>query len=167
MARCKCRICGAQLNTSTAYKLAGSNGKNAYYCSLEEYQTEENRKYKAQADKDKAYRLVCEILGENDVINSALWKEWAEWGKVATDEKIAMYLAENKDYLVRVMSNINGTSYGRIRYLSAIIKNNITDFKEQEVEEPKIVQIDMTMYNTTPLVPKQRRRSLASLEDEI
>lgn len=163
----KCRICGATLSTDTAYKLIGPNGKNAYYCSLEEYEAEENRKKKVQADKDRVYRLVCELLGTTDVINSALWKEWAEWGKVADDEKIAAYLQQNRDYLTRVMTRATGTAYGRIRYLSAVIKNNITDFKEQKAEEPKVVQIDMTMYDTTPLVPKRKRRSLASLEDEV
>lgn len=164
----KCRICGATLSTDTAYKLTGPNGKNAYYCSFEEYEAEEIRKQKAQADKDKVYKLICELLGATDIINSCLFKEWVEWNKVADDERIACYLQQNKDYLTRIMTKANGTAYGRIRYLSAVIKNNITNFKEQKANiqvKPKII-IDETIYEA-PLHSLNKRRSLVDLEDEI
>ena len=34
--RAKCKICGTALDTKVAYKVV-TNGKNAYYCSEEEY----------------------------------------------------------------------------------------------------------------------------------
>jgi YHS domain-containing protein len=53
MARCKCKICGTQLNTTEAYKITDKNGKNRYYCSATEYEAEEARKKKVAEDKDK------------------------------------------------------------------------------------------------------------------
>lgn len=164
----KCRICGAQLNTDTAYKVAGKPTK--YYCSESEYKAEEERKTKAAEDKDKVYRLICDIMGVPEIINSALFKEWVEWNKVADNEKIARYLEDNKDYLTTVISRIENKIYNRIRYLSAILKNSLGDYKVKVVNEtvkaqPKVV-IDETVYET-PTRSLNKRRSLADLEDEL
>ena len=165
----KCKICGAQLNTDTAFKVEGKPVK--YYCSKEEYEAEEERKRKAAEDKDRVYRLICDIMGEQEIINSALWKEVQVWHQVSDDEKIAKYLEENKDYLTSVLSRVTSSEYARIRYLSAVVKNSIKDFKPRVVEEikiqPKITTIDETMYDTIPTTTRKRRRSLDDLEDEI
>ena len=76
MAKAKCKICGTELDTKTAYKVADKNGKNKYFCSASEFEAEENRKKKAQEDKDRVYRLICDIMGEKEIINTALFKEW-------------------------------------------------------------------------------------------
>ena len=82
MAKAKCKICGAALNTSTAYKITDKNGKPKYFCSQSEFEAEEKRKKKAAEDKDRVYRLICDIMGEADIISTALYKEWAIWNKV-------------------------------------------------------------------------------------
>ena len=46
MARCKCKICGTQLNTTEAYKIIDKNGNNKYYCSASEFEAEEAQKQK-------------------------------------------------------------------------------------------------------------------------
>ena len=46
--RAKCRICGRQLDTNTAYKITDKNGKNKYFCSQSEYEAEEARKIKKE-----------------------------------------------------------------------------------------------------------------------
>ena len=167
MARCKCKICGTQLNTTEAYKITDKNGKNKYYCSTTEYETEEARKKKAAEDKDRVYRLICDIMGEKDIINTILFKEWQIWLKVADNEKIERYLEENKKYLTLVISRLENKIYNRIRYLSAILKNNLDKYKPKvdEIEKPKVI-IDETIYNTSTH-SINRRRSLADLEDDI
>lgn len=169
MARAKCRICGRQLDTNTAYKVVDKNGKNKYYCSQSEYEAEEARKKKVKEDKDKVYRLICDIMGEKEIINSILWKEWTIWNKVADNEKIGKYLEENRDYLSSVIGRLTSSEFARIRYLSTIIKDRIKEFVPRvEVEEtPKIqVKIDEIIYES-PTHSLNRRRSLADLEDDL
>ena len=167
--RAKCRICGRQLDTNTAYKVVDKNGKNKYYCSQDEFEAEEVRKKKAKEDKDKVYRLICNIMGEKEIISTALYKEWTVWNKVADNEKISKYLEENRDYLSSVIGRLDSSEFARIRYLSTIIKDRIKEFvpRVEEKEIPKVqVKIDETIYES-PTHSLNRRRSLADLEDDI
>lgn len=165
MAKAKCKICGSALDTNTAYKVTDKNGKNKYFCSQSEFDAEECRKKKVAENKDKVYRLICDIMGESEIISTALFKEWQVWNKVADNEKIANYLGENKDYLYSVIARLNSSEYARIRYLSAIIRDKIKAFKPkvEVVEKPKVV-VEETMY-TAPAQSLNKRRSLAELED--
>ena len=172
MARCKCKICGTQLNTTEAYKVTDKNGKNRYYCSTSEFEAEEVRKKKVAEDKDKVYRLICDILGEKEVLNTALWKEKTIWNKAFSDEIIAKYLQENQDYLTLAVSRLSGTEYARIRYVSAVLKNSLRDWKPKvEVEEnvklnlePSIA-IDQTFeIYTGPTNTNNARRSFDDME---
>ena len=169
MARAKCRICGRQLDTNTSYKVIDKNGKNRYFCNQSEFEAEESRKKKAKEDKDKVYRLICDIMDEKEIINSILWKEWAVWNKVADNEKIGKYLEENRDYLSSIIGRLGSSEFARIRYLSTIIKDKIKEFVPRvEVEEtPKTqVKIDEIIYES-PTHSLNRRRSLADLEDDL
>ena len=169
--KAKCRICGTELNTDTAYKIisydTNNTPKTAYYCSKEEYEKDEAEKKKAAEDKDKVYRAICEIMGKKEIINTALWKEKLEWNKAFADEVIAQYLSENKDYLTSVISRLEDKEYNRIRYLSAVLKNQLGDFKqkvvEQETNRPK-VKVDNAFFEPIP-TNNNKRRSLADLED--
>lgn len=174
MARAKCKICGTPLNTNDAHLVttydANNQPKKSYYCSQKEYETDQEKKKKAAEDKDKAYRLICEIINRKEIINTALWKEWKIWNSVASDELLGQYLEENKDYLISVIARIDNVEFNRIRYLSAILKNKLGDFKPKakEVPKPKI-QVEETVYNIPEvnISPKSKqRRSLADLEDE-
>jgi hypothetical protein len=164
MARCKCKICGTQLNTTEAYKITDKNGKNKYYCSASEFEIEEARKKKIAEDKDKVYRLICDILGEKEVLNTALWKEKALWNKAFSDEIIAKYLAEHKDYLTLAVSKLSGTEYAKIRYVSAVLKNSLRDFKPkvEVVEKPRVVVTEE--HYETKYKPKARM-ALEDLEE--
>jgi hypothetical protein len=135
-----CQICRKKIERDTAYKRVVGKA-NKYYCSETEWQQEEDKKKKAAEDKEKAYRLVCDIMGEKEIINTALYKEWQVWNKVANNEKIAKYLEENKEYLTSVMTRLGSSEYARIRYLSAIIRDKIKGFvpKVEVVEKPKVV----------------------------
>jgi YHS domain-containing protein len=120
--------------------------------------------------KNKAYYLICEIIGREEVINTLLWKEWATWNKVASNEVIGQYLEENKEYLISVIGRLDNIEYNRIKYLSAILKNKLGDYKPKAViieeEKPK-VKVDESFYETSSTVRNNKRRSLADLEDEF
>ena len=165
MAKAKCKICGSALDTNTAYKVTDKNGKNKYFCSASEFKTEEERKKKAAEDKDRVYRLICDIMGVNEVLNTALWKEKIEWNKAFSDEFIAKYLEEKKEYLSSAIARLSGSEYAKIRYISTILKNSLRDFRPKiiEAERPKVV-VEETIYEA-PTQSLNKRRSLAELED--
>lgn len=191
MPRCKCRYCQEPLMTQDAYKIT-ERKKNAYFCNEEHYQLfrddvmrkkeeEDARKLLAdqrreaereeieqrKAAKDKVYWLICDIIGRKEIINTRLWKEWAIWNKVATNEVIGNYLEENKNYLMNAISKIDNVELYRINYLSAILKNGLGDYrvKTKIVAKPQ-VKVDNTFYQPMG-TNNNRRRSLADLEDEF
>ena len=165
MAKAKCKICGSELDTKIAYKITDKNGKNKYFCSQSEFEKEEERKKKIAEDKDKVYRLICDIMGAQEIVNTALYKEWVEWSKVATNSKIAKYLEENKAYLTSAIKRLSSTEYAKIRYLSAVLKNSLKDYTPKVVEQPNpAVVVEETFYET-PAQSLNKRRSLAELED--
>lgn len=170
MAACKCKICKKSLNTNDAYCVItyDKNGKakKNFYCSEEEFNAEEARKRKAAADRSRAYRLVCEILGRDEIINTILWKEWAIWNKVASDEKIASYLEENKEYLTGVVTRLENVEFKQIRYLSAILKDKLGDYKPKvkEVEKP-MVRVETNMNDMMYEIRNTNKNKRVSLED--
>lgn len=164
MAKCKCRICGTPYDTKDAYKVVVNN-KNQYYCSQEEYEKDLAKKKKAAEDKDRVYRLICDIMNEKEIINTILFKEWAIWNKVADNEKIAQYLEENQEYLTSVIARLQSSEFAKIRYLSTIIKDKIKGFVPRvEMEEKPKVVVDETIYDA-PTHTLNKRRSLEDLED--
>ena len=145
MGACKCRWCQANITTKVAI-MEVTNGKRMFFCNeehrdkfLKKLKAEQEQKEKAEADRSKAYHLVCEIIGRKEIINGILWKEWKIWNKVADNEKIGRYLEENKDYLRDVISRLEDIEFNRIRYLSAILKNRLGDYKPKVKEVEKVV----------------------------
>lgn len=192
MRPCKCRHCQTNTNTDDAY-LVMLGKQRAYFCNEEHYnlfieekeaikqkKTEEKeatrQKKKEEHDatvqkhkeiKNNVYYLICDIIGRKEILNTILWKEWKEWNKVFSNETIASYLEENKAYLTSTISRLEDKEFNRIRYLSAILKNSLEDFKpkEKETEKPK-VKVDESFYESIPTT-QNKRRSLADLEDEF
>jgi predicted nucleotidyltransferase len=165
-------ICDTPLDTVSAYKVdiivnkktGEKELKHRYCCSEEEYLAEEIRKKKAQEDKNRAYYLICDIMGEKEIINTALCKEWQVWNKVADNAKIAKYLEENREYLSSAIARLSSSEYARIRYLSTIIRDKIKAFvpKAEVVEMPKVV---VEEHYETKYKPKTRTALLDFEED--
>lgn len=170
MAKAKCKICGAGLDTATAYKVTDKNGKNKYFCSAVEFTAEEERKKKIADDKERVYRLICNIMGEKEIISTALFKEWQVWNKVANNAKIGDYLAENKDYLTSVIARLSSSEYARIRYLSTIIRDKIKAWKPrvEVAEKPRVTTSTFELFE--PIVEKQpecKEQVLYDVEDDL
>ena len=172
----KCKICGKMLDINDAHKAILYNSKgtpsNAYYCSEEHRNQgvkENNEKVEkikeTQMVEDKVYYLICDIMGKKAITNSALFKERRVWNKITSEETIGKYLEENKDYLTNAIARLDNIEYNRIRYLSAIIKNNLGDYKPKVKEIEKVkVQVDINLYESKRQTTN-KRRSLADLED--
>ena len=167
--KAKCRACGESLDTTTAFKLiehdTNNKAKTSYYCSREEYLDDRAKKEKAVADKDKTYKLICEIIGREKIINTALWKEWKVWNEVATDEVILQYLEENKEYLTSMIGRLDNVEYNRIRYLSAILKNKLGDYKPKGKMQTVVNSIVQDEHYETKFKLKPRS-GFEDLEDD-
>lgn len=91
-------------------------------------------------EKNKVYYLICEIVGRKEIVNTLLWKEWKEWNKVATNAVIGEYLETNKRYLCDVVSRIEDKEFLKIKYLSAILKNSLGDYRSGVISYKKITE---------------------------
>lgn len=175
-----CCICKKKIEKDTAYKIrviGPISGKETIKncCSEQEWQEEEERKKKAKEDKDKVYYLICDMFGY-EIQHTKFFDEWACWNKLKSNEMIYKYIRENETYLQQVCDKPFENEYQKIRYFSAILKNNLRDFEPQaEIKEvPKVtteevtkVMIEETIYNATPSNTRNRRRGLSDLEDDI
>ena len=172
---CKCRYCQKNITTDIAH-LEHIKDKKAYFCNEEHYvkflseaaADAKNKEHSKQL-QDKFYNLMCEILGVNGITNTALWKEKTEINNVFPDEVIVAYWDENKSWITSSVSKLSGGIYGKIRYVSVILRNKLGDYKPKvivaETEKPKIV-VDNTFYETMQ-TRNNKRRSLSDLEDEL
>lgn len=139
----KCRACGKTIGRESAYMAT----KRRYYCNQQEY---------------NAYNKVFEIISEYiNINNTALYKEVLLWG---TDyAKICCFLQDNKDRLTYAMSKGFNSEYAKIRYFSAIIKNNINDYQPPK---PDIIKQCTDEFYENKYKPKTRRKCLADYYKE-
>lgn len=154
----KCRQCGTKIDRKTAFKVV-VGGKNAYYCNEAEYQKTLHEK----EIKTNTYDCINQIFGYK-VLNSALFKEINLLLQVYSYEHILAYLMGNKNYITKVLEKDFVSEYAKIRYFSAIIKNNIADFKMKEPEKPREIDVDMPIRNYKR---KNKRRSLEEIEQKV
>lgn len=160
MGKAKCKYCGKSIDTKVAYKVAVGK-TNRYFCNKEEYDIV----YKAQKIKNDTYDLIFEIFGRK-VTNTILYKEVNELSPVYPYERIKAYLEQNMTYLSNLMQNKSFQSeYAQIRYFTAILKNNLTDFKYEKKERINIeINIDMPEY---VFKRKSDRKPLIEFEEEV
>lgn len=169
----KCRLCGKKIDKKDAFQAPTGSGR-FYFCNEEEAKTKEEEKLKkAEANHkekkvDPVYEEVADIFGYR-IQNSVLFKEMKLWRGICNDEKILAYLQENKDYLKNTMERLDSSEYARIRYFSAILKNNLGDYK---IKTPTVnivkVETNFELYEPASSVKtKSKRRGLSSIEDEV
>lgn len=154
MTKVKCRFCGNRINKDEAIRI--KHGKsNWYYCSLEHSTS--------KSPRDIFYTDIKDIIG--DCTNTILFKEFDGIASVHTFEKMTDYLNENKSYLQDLMNKDFKSEYAKIRYLSAIFKNNLGDYHIKEKIYDK--KIELEIVEVTPKRRKTRpRRSLLCVFDE-
>jgi hypothetical protein len=149
LVKCKCH--GYKIERDTAYKI-NINGKNEYYCNEKEYLKiiEEKR------SRVESLNLINEIFGYI-VTNTILFKELTDISNIYTYKKIYYYIKENKYNLEKFMNKDFNNEYGKIKYFTTILKNNLHDIKI--IEKEIIKQIDAEIIENI-YKPKQRKKSL-------
>lgn len=140
-----------------------------------ERQIEEQKAASAarKAKRDAVYDELCDIFGY-EVQNTVLFTEWILWNKLADDEKILAYLKEHKDYIKGATARASGTEYAKIRYMSAILKNNLKDYSNSRGQRAQLPVVDDAMPKESFFVlfepvkeNKKVRKSFAELEDDL
>ena len=140
-----------------------------------ERQIEEQKAVSAarKAKRDAIYDELCDIFGY-EVQNTVLFTEWILWNKLADDEKILAYLKEHKDYIKGATARASGTEYAKIRYMSAILKNNLKDYSNSRGQRAQLPVVDDAMPKESSFVlfepvkeNKKVRKSFAELEDDL
>lgn len=167
MRQVKCRNCGTFINRDSAISVQNGKAK-LWYCNENCRQQAEEKKIavqKEQAAKDAIYKEICDIFNYK-LTNTALYKEWTIWNKVADNEKILAYLKENHDYIAGVIGRLTSSEYAKIRYLSAVLKNSLHDYNIIKQTEPEKIRVDCEVYEPT-VSCKKKRRGLSELEDEV
>ena len=82
------------------------------------------------------------------------------------DTKILAYLHEHKNYIKNKLEQLDSNEYSQIRYVSAILKNSLADYKKTARIEPEKINVDCEIYE--PIVSKKKKRKgLNALEDEV
>lgn len=165
MAACKCRQCKSKLTTAIAYK-ATVDGKAAYFCDdrcYSQYAQQIEQKAKDKLLQDKYYRLMCNILGVNGITNTAVWKEKSEINKVFSDEVIVSFLEENQDWMTKSVGRLNGGEFGKIRYVCAILRNKLGDYKPKAIDQKQTYPTDEHYETKFKL---KTRKALLELEVE-
>ena len=156
MAKVKCKCCGASIDKKVAIGIP-HNKVTWYYCANHVGQ---------KSPREKVYDIIFEIFGRQ-ILNTVIYKELDPIIKEYGAEKMIAYLEENKTYLEQCMSKNFSSEYASIRYISAIIRNNIHDFTPHKSEPiRKSVEIDFDVA-PTKYKQKQQRTGMDALLDDI
>lgn len=157
LVNCKCHI-GNKIDRDIAYKVVVNN-KNEYYCSENEY-------LKIIEEKESRKNLLEKINNVFGYVitNTVLSKELSEISKVYSYAKINLYVTENMNQLQKFMSKSFYNEYGKIKYFTTILKNNLKDY---------IVSIPVAIKQSDAEVigvkykPKSRKKSMDEYMDEV
>lgn len=153
----KCRKCGAKVDIKEAFKVVVGKA-NTYYCNEAEY----NSILAAREVKDNTFECINRIFGYT-VTNTALFKEVNALVKVYDYELILSYLEENFDFLYEVAHRDFEREYNKIRYFSAILNNNLADYRAEKIQ-PEPVKKEEAEVIESHYKRKTKRRGLDEIE---
>ena len=170
--RCKCRICGKELNTDNAYRvqIISPSGKrnNSYYCNEGEYLNDKKEKEfykKCQLEIDNILGYTC--------INNVKNKELTGLCGVGyTREQIYGCLIEYKESIIKGLdSKENMTEYQKLRYIFQVVKNNIKDMYtlphnriKDDTTEYDEAEMDVEISKEIKRVTKRKKKRTGLLD---
>lgn len=132
---------------------------NEYYCSEKIYK---------EIKEDKEYRTkVIEILESvfgRKIINTQLNKELKIISEIHTYKKIFKYIEEDKQKLINAMTKTFISEYAEIRYLAAILKNNLSDFKIVDEIKKENIETDFIPVTTNTRYKKKETKKRSMLD---
>lgn len=177
--RVVCKYCKAKVEKADALQVPGEK-YNTYYCNQECYDKANAEKKAKEIERlankqekeenkqkriDPVYEEIADIFGYR-IANSALFKEMKLWRGICDDSKILAYLQEHKIYIKNKLEQLDSNEYSRIRYVSAILKDSLADYKRTVRVEPEKINVDCEIYEQS-FSTRKKRRGLNALEDEV
>lgn len=150
----KCRICGQYIDKDKAYRVE-KNNRNMYYCSEKEYLDHKSKQAELSEQKSNMYKMIEQFIGKTT--NTALFKEVNIWLSVADCSTVCRYFKENETRIRSAMNKEFSSEYAKIRYFSAIVKNNIGNYKVPEKETVRTA--DTEIYDVK-YTKKNKRKCL-------
>ena len=174
MVECFCG-CRNKIEQSCAYKIILGGTRKVYFLNEQHYlrwQDKNSAKSNKIDEKEftPIYDVVLDICGGKFTGRTIVWKEYLTWKEVVdgNGNKVKWYLTENKRSLAETLKKKHFESdFGMIKYLSAIVKSNVAQYRSNEctVIKPK-EDINITERKTN--IPNFGvRKSLSELEDEF
>ena len=113
---------------------------------------------------------MLDICGGKFTGRTIVWKEYLTWKEVVdgNGNKVKWYLTENKRSLSDALKKKHFESdFGMIKYLSAIVKNNVSQYRSNEHMSLPPKESESQVKENTAVIPNsKRKKSLAELEDE-
>ena len=165
-----CNLCGRPINIENAYRVVEGPTKK-FYCNKEEY--EGGAAYLALRDKyENGIKDFVKFIinGKPEVVTFNMMLN--TWLQDASYQKIYYYLQENQDQLHEAIAIKQiETTVQRLKYLNAVVLNNIVDYKPytgKELVTKDSSYSDYTDYNiyAPRMLPRRSlRRSMEELED--
>lgn len=165
-----CSMCGRPIAVESAYCVIGGPVKK-YYCNKEEY--EGGAAYLALRDKyENGIKDFVKFIINGEIEMMTFNVLLNTWLQDASYQKIYYYLYDNQNELRETIVNKQIDScVQRLRYLSAVIINNIVDYKPdtgKELVTQDSSLSDYTDYNiyAPRMLPRRNlRRSMEELEE--
>ena len=172
-----CSYCGKNVSSFATVKII--DNKRFYFCNEEEAEIALSRKIedvdeiKAEALlyvddlKDKIYKAVLDVL-ELEKINAKNFdEEYLKWLDIDTADKVYLYISQQKVPLTKLIRKKSfSSSFTSLKYLSAIIRNNIKEYKPEKIVELQ-KNIDFALVTEVKKMENQRKKTLAELEEEF
>lgn len=76
---------------------------------------------------------------------------------IYTYKKISLFLNDNYKFLEKTMSKKFDTEYGKIKYFTTILKNNLRDYTQSK---PEIIKQLNNEVIENKFVPRERKKSI-------
>lgn len=158
-----CKFCGKKIEKESAYCVRSNSGRNAYYCTENEYVDA----LAVRARKQKLLSDLSEVLGY-DVSSQ---KYFFPMLKEVTDAfpvlKVADYVAENTVYLKDVLDRPFENGFMRTKYLMAVLKNQLIRYDpENQVKLASDFEILPIKWQKRPHRPTVEEMENAYLEED-
>lgn len=159
----KCKGCGCLIDRNTAYKVIHTTKsgvkQNFYYCSVSEYlkiQEETNIKEKI---KQVVYEIFNSVVTHTEII-----KGLKELYSIYDYRKVYNYLYDNKNKLSDILcAKTFNSEFHKIKYFIAVVKNGMTEYKEQKEEIKKEVLFE---FHEIKYKPRPKRKTIKEWEIE-
>lgn len=171
--KCICKVCKAQGDTDTFYKVREGN-VNKYYCNKEEY--EHNFKLKQQRKVLMEY-VAIDVLGyeEGQIVNPVMVRKINELNKFYDFEVILETFKQCKENIHYWINNKNfANEFGMVSYIMKIVEGSINDVhaKWKHLKSVKAKQdvnnLDVNILNDIEevKVSQKKKEDILSFLDE-